>query len=140
MREQKGNMWTIDADVRVITTNGIVKSNGAAVMGKGVASQARDKYPDVDFLLGKYLKKYGNRVFVLADDLVSFPVKHNWRNPADLELIKLSAAQLVALTNKKGWEQVVVPLPGCGAGQLRWEDVKPVLEPIFDDRFILVSF
>jgi hypothetical protein len=36
-------------------------------------------------------------------------------------------------------ENVLVPRPGCGNGQLDWEDVKPILLDHFDDRFIVVT-
>lgn len=46
MRDIKGNIWTLyDSDPTCyicITTNGFVKSNGEAVMGRGTALQAMD--------------------------------------------------------------------------------------------------
>ena len=38
-----------------------------------------------------------------------------------------------------GWETVVLPRLGCGLGQLRWDDVKPILERYLDDRFIVLT-
>ena len=39
MKEITGDLWTIKADARVIPTNGTVRRDGAAVMGRGVALQ-----------------------------------------------------------------------------------------------------
>lgn len=139
MREARGDMWALPADVRAVTTNGIVKSNGAAVMGRGVALQAQAHFHGCDLVLGQLLQEGGNHVHVLCEDLVSFPVKHHWRDPADPELIRRSAHELVALTDAHGWQRVVVPRPGCGAGQLHWSEVRAIIAPIFDDRFVVVD-
>jgi hypothetical protein len=71
--------------------------------------------------------------------IVSFPVKHRWQDAADLELIKRSALELVELVDRNAWaRKIKLPRPGCGNGRLRWSDVKPVLEPLLDDRFVVV--
>ena len=72
--------------------------------------------------------------------LVSFPVKHNWFENADIKLIEQSANQLVKLADNNNWNKILIPRPGCGNGNLKWSNVKPVLETIFDDRFHIVSF
>ena len=36
-------------------------------------------------------------------------------------------------------DKVYMARPGCGNGQLKWEDVKPLIAPILDDRFIVVE-
>lgn len=154
MVEVTGNLWTFPADVRVITTNGTVKKNGECVMGRGCAFEAKRMFPEVSFILGQMLKSGGNRVHVLryADTLaqavtqeklewlVTFPVKHNWYEKADLDLIRLSTGQLFTEANCHKWKSIVLPRPGCGNGQLSWADVKPILEPILDDRFHVITF
>jgi len=62
-----------------------------------------------------------------------------WACLADPHLIEDSARQLVYLTTKKGWHKVLLPRPGCGAGEIRWEDIGPILRPILDDRFTVIS-
>ena len=44
-----GDMWRVfdEVDYFVITTNAIIKRNGAVVMGAGIAKQMRDKYPGI---------------------------------------------------------------------------------------------
>jgi hypothetical protein len=149
MKEVTGNLWTYPADVRVITTNGFVKKDGKAVMGRGCALEAAKRWPTLPYELGKNLKIVGNVPVRLRQDaagaaLYTFPVKHHWYQKADLALIKQSAKLLVdkldPLYPNDGGHVIVIPRPGCGNGQLRWEDVKPVLEPIFDDRFHIITF
>lgn len=158
MIEVRGNLWEYEADFRCITTNGFIKTNGAAVMGRGCALEATQKYPGIDEVLGFLLKEHGNHVHELswfdpqpstqqqARGLLSFPVKHNWRDKADPDLIRRSASELRKFIDDydRNFDAVntvvVVPRPGCGNGQLRWEDVKPILEPYFDDRFHVITF
>lgn len=151
MIEVRGNLWTYPADVRVITTNGFVKKNGEAVMGKGCALEAAQKWPSLPRDLGTLLKSRGNHVFLLGAPtkekpyaLYSFPVKHKWTEKADIDLIRRSANDLLEVLdplypNDEG-NVFVLPRPGCGNGQLKWEDVKPILEPILDDRFHVITF
>ena len=143
MRRVKGNIWDFynQNSIIAIPTNGTVKRNGEAVMGRGVALQARKKFPDLPEGLGACIKRYGNRVVILDGPtklrkMVSFPVKHNWWEKADLKLIEESAKQLASLCPQ---EEIYLPRVGCGNGKLDWKDVKPILEKYFDDRFIIVE-
>lgn len=55
-----------DADAICITTNGFVKRSGAAVMGAGVAKQAKERWRFIDYTLGQYINLFGNVVSVLT--------------------------------------------------------------------------
>lgn len=148
MIEVVGDLWTYPADVRVITTNGFVKSNGECVMGRGCALEAKNKQPGIALALGRLIQQHGNHVFLLNNGkpkLYSFPVKHVWHEKADPKLIERSAKELLSkvdpdFPNDEG-HVIVLPRPGCGNGQLKWEHVvKPVLAPILDDRFHVITF
>lgn len=68
-----------------------------------------------------------------------FRPKNHWRDNSLPYLIKQSAKQLLALVNAHGSKHIYLVPPGCGLGKLDWnEDVKPLLEPFFDDRFTIV--
>lgn len=159
MIEVYGDLWTYGdgVDARVITTNGYIKANGRAVMGRGCAREARDRFPALDLWLGGCLLQHGNRCFRtrIADDsgewdLVTFPVKPEfgrggvpgWGAPADLDLIRESVYQLVEMANKFEWKRVLMPRPGCGNGGLDWDVVRTMLlgTGMLDDRFEVISY
>ena len=153
MFEVKGNLWTLPADVICITTNGFVKKNGDAVMGRGCALEAVEKFPMIQKQLGHKITTYGNHVHHLISspscDLLSFPVKHNWFDKADLDLIEQSCQEIVTWvydqwdmthSGKQPIRFIAIPRPGCGNGQLEWKDVKPICEEYLDDRFGIVTF
>lgn len=190
MQEVTGDLFAVEgADAICITTNGFVKRDGAAVMGRGCAGQALKRWRGMDLLLGRRIMKEGNRVELLTKThyisgrtvidtlggisdvpyhILSFPTKRNlvtreellpyyagrtnlpyypsrdypgFMGQSDLGLIGDSASQLVKLTDEYKWESVIIPRPGCGAGGLDWVlDVRTILEPIFDDRFHIITF
>lgn len=149
--EREGDLWEIaeteDAAV-AITTNGSLKHGDHAVMGRGCALEAAERYPGIQSRLGSFLIDAGNHVCVLWDavrdggrgprTVLSFPVKHRWEEDADPVLIERSARELVNICDSLCIGKVVLPRPGCGNGRLRWEDVRKILEPILDDRFTVV--
>jgi hypothetical protein len=140
MKEAKANLWEYPAEYRVITTNGYVNKEGKAVMGRGCAKEAAKKYPKLPRWLGIVLNNHGNHVHLFPDNIITFPVKHNWWEDADIKLITQSAYDLVDLCNRIGARSVVMPRPGCGNGRLHWPKVHLVLKAILDDRFTVVSF
>ena len=137
-----GNLWDFRSAMTpvCVTTNGMTKNNGELVMGKGIALQAKQRFPDLAGSLGQAVRMYGNLVFYFPScHVISFPTKHDWRNPSDIQLIRTSAAQLVELINIYSFERVYLTQPGCGNGGLGWNLVSAVLTPILDDRFWIVT-
>lgn len=135
-----------ETNVVCVTTNGIIKKDGCAVMGAGIAKTANKRF-QVDAKLAEHLRTHGNTVCDLGEykfkqsrfHLVSFPTKEDWKDNSLPWLIEQSAKQLVDLVNAHGYQHVFLTPPGCGLGGLQWEsDVKPILEPLFDDRFTIV--
>ena len=152
MREISGDMFSPVyikfADAICVTTNGVVKKNGSAVMGAGNALQARKIFKGLDLDLGRLIKKNGNIVQIIRFEMihgkkipiVSFPVKHNWWEKADLELIRKSLDQLSAEIKFNQWKKVILPRPGCMNGKLSWlTEVKPLLELFMDDQIYVID-
>ena len=140
MIEASGDIWEhLGRAVIAVTTSGSVTRDGKAVMGRGVACQAAQRFPGLAGVLGLLLKNAGNHVHPLGEGIVSFPVEESaWACP-DLRLISRSARELRELADREGWEMVVVPRPGCGGGGLEWREVRPLLEEHFDGRFYVIS-
>ncbi|MDD2733363.1 MAG: ADP-ribose-binding protein [Desulfuromonadaceae bacterium] len=140
MLEIAGEIWAYAAtSIIVITTNGSLTPDGRAIFGRGVARQAALHSPGLAHKLGRLLNEKGNHVLDLGDGIVTFPVEETpWSLP-DPRLIARSAQELRQLTDLSGWQKIIVPRPGCGGGGLAWEDVKPLLEPWFDERFVVIS-
>lgn len=145
MLEARGDLWDFHEDgyTICITTNGFVKKNGEAVMGRGCAREATYRYDDIAELLGNWIDMRGNKICWFSDKrIISFPVKHHWKEEADIELIKASSRDLMDLLdqNPDTKTPIYLPRPGCGNGRLKWSDVKPVLAEVLDDRVIVVTW
>lgn len=151
MMEAVGDIWKWaeehSADAVCVLTNMTV-ADGKLIMGGGQARQARTKFPTLPESWGQYYENRGNLgANVVATQfqegnpywLVSFPTKVHPSEDSTLELIETSAHTLVEITDFQGWKKVVLPRPGCGLGSLVWPDVRPVIEPILDDRFIVIT-
>lgn len=126
---------------RCITTNGVIDQFNCLVMGKGVALDAKKRYPGLSAELGKFVREFGNvPKFCSNYRIISFPTKSHWRYNSDLDLIQRSAETIAALQSiyQNGRTYVVLPKVGCGNGGLDWDtQVRPLLAPIFNDHFIV---
>ncbi|NES06293.1 MAG: DUF4433 domain-containing protein [Okeania sp. SIO2F4] len=132
-----------------------VSVNCVGVMGKGLASTAKSRFPDVyvryeavckskDLQIGKpYLYKressvkeqLGDSSFFLPQDFLNneqkwfllFPTKKHWRNPSEIEDIKNGLEWLCNNYKKQGIKSLAIPALGCGLGSLDWQDVGPLM-------------
>ena len=158
MLELRGNydIFTLpqNGEAICVTTNGIVKEDGHAVMGAGIAKTANQLF-NLSERLGKYIKQYGNRAFNMGiyqrynvnnlDIPIHFtvftlPTKHHWKEDSDITLICKSCEQLVEMCNKFGITKCYLTPPGCGCGNLNYEQlVKPWISMILDDRFVVID-
>lgn len=141
MREDIGDLWTYPAQYRVVTTNGIVSERtGCLIMGAGVALEAKKRFPGLPEKLGAWVVEYGNRAFICKPEgLLTFPTKHHWHDPSDVKLIRLSALQSLAIADKYDLRSIAMTRPGCGNGGLTWDFVKPYVEDVLDDRFVVLT-
>ena len=133
------NMWDFDSEqyYRVITTNGYIKKNGKAVMGKGIALQAAERYPELPNLLAKHIKVWGNVVGVFKEyKIITFPTKNNWREKSSYELVRKSCHDLFEMCICYNISKIVMPKVGCSNGGLEWDKVRKIIYKELDDDFI----
>ena len=133
MIESSCNLWIERADYRCILTSAAV-ANGEAALETPSARTAAGRFAGLAGDLGRLLTARGNHVHVIRPGLCSFPIKQfQWSGPT-LQIIEQSARELGALV---GQAKTLLPRPGCGEGQLAWEDVAKVLSSLPDNVVIV---
>lgn len=161
------DIWSLynNGETICITTNGFVGSDGCAVMGRGTAYQATKMFPEISKQLGRLILRNGNVAQLIVPCVYSFPVKPQagicnrygsnvvphmrkrikpfeyvpgWAMMAEIGIIQASLMQLQWYHNHNHIGKIYVPKPGCGAGGLDWQKVKPWCE-MFDDWLIIVD-
>lgn len=125
-----------------------ISVNCVGIMGKGLASTAKYRFPDVyvkyqDLCKSRvikmgvpYVHKRESSIFnELADDsfglanpeqqtwFLLFPTKEHWKNKANLEGIEQGLIWLRDNYKQQGIKSLAMPALGCGLGQLEWQDV-----------------
>lgn len=144
---ERGDMWDVfgKTDLFLITTNPIRRKDGAVVMGRGIAKQAKDRFPQLPYDLGKVLED--EETFSEADVVGSigeydgqmlgfFMVKDHWREPAKYSIIDRSSNHLKAIAEFYPKLRYDLNFPGIGNGKLKREDVLPLLERLPDNVHI----
>ena len=129
----------IGAEYLCITTNGTVKKNGEANMGRGNALEASRLLPWIPEKLGNMISEHGSRVHYLGGRIFSFPVEETWVSQADIKLVEKSARQLKHLADEMKPGRIYLPVPGSGGGGLDGKKVESLLDSILDERFILIE-
>lgn len=127
MRTVYGDIWDLRKTRKIV-----IPVNLAGPMGRGLAYQAKMRYPGLEERWKKACmqqKVYPGRV-KLAGPLILFPVKYHWRDKADLELIEGSLGSLTTFDFR-----IALPQIGCGFGELDWDaEVAPLVERYLDDK------
>jgi len=119
--------------------------NCVSVMGKGIALEFKNRYPEM-------FKDYQKRCAAgevkvgfpyvwrgLNKWVLNFPTKNFWQNPSKLEWIEDGISHF--LMNYKGWGVKSLGLPklGCSNGGLNWVDVRKIIVDKMSGIDILVE-
>jgi len=150
MREVYGNLWDFHGKgySLVVPTNLGWRRDGSNVMGRGVASQAAHKFPDLPQIYGEVCQDMAARGVAeiwFYEGLIFFPTKPldekkpwlSWMGRSVAAVVEKSTMQLAAWSNPG--ERIALPLVGCGNGGLPEEVVLPILRyHLKADRFMLV--
>ena len=128
-----GDMLRAKAEALVNTVNTV------GVMGKGIALQFKEAFPQNNkFYIeackkrelepGKLLAVWDNNLVLGKKLIINFPTKTHWRQPSKYEYIESGLQALVILIEKENIQSVALPALGCGNGGLDWARVKPLIE------------
>jgi len=132
---RQGNLLHADVEALVNTVNCV------GVMGKGIALQFKQAYPD-NFRAYARACKEGNvrlgKMFVYPTGrstnprfLINFPTKQHWKSRSRLEDIQAGLRDLVEVVQHHAIQSIAVPPLGCGNGGLNWHEVFPLIEAAF---------
>lgn len=116
------------AQVQVNTVNTV------GVMGKGIALEFKNKYPEMFVAYQRVCEKNLldiGKLYLWKDSekwILLFPTKRHWRSPSKLEYIEKGLQKFVDNYERKGIESIAFPKLGCGNGNLDWADVQPIME------------
>lgn len=127
--------------------------NCVGVMGKGLAKEFKERYPECfppyKEACSKKILEPGKLIYVrtcVQPDLFSitrpaiilFPTKKHWRGNSQLRWIKAGLQNLKKTYREWGISSVAMPQLGCGLGGLKWIDVKEVIERLFEEEELYV--
>ena len=132
-----GNLLEDSAEAYVNTVNTV------GVMGKGIALQFKQAFPEVfkqyakDSKLG-HIKVCSMHVVPVEEltnpkYVINFPTKKHWRDPSQMSYIDSGLQDLVKIVTELGIPTIAIPPLGCGNGGLDWASVRFKIEQAFKD-------
>lgn len=132
----QGNLLEADAEALVNTVNCV------GVMGKGIALQFKQAFPDNFAHYAKTCKAgqmQPGRVLVFATGgmlnpkyIMNFPTKRHWKGKSRMEDIESGLVDLIAQIRRLDIRSIAVPPLGAGLGGLSWPEVKQRIESAFE--------
>ncbi|MBX2930288.1 MAG: macro domain-containing protein [Saprospiraceae bacterium] len=132
-----GNLLAAQVEALVNTVNTV------GVMGKGIALQFREQFPE-NYKQYRAAVKNGElhtgKMFVTEmqrmDQLryiINFPTKQHWKAPSQMAYIREGLHDLRRVLIEKNIRSVAIPPLGCGNGGLDWQEVRPLIEAAIGD-------
>ena len=110
--------------------------NCAGAMGKGIALQFKEKFPQM-YLEYKKLCKEGK--YSLGDTFVfdygngvvfNLGTQATWKTKANIDAIESSLNKMLVFATKNNLKAIALPKIGAGLGGLNWQDVKSTLNKV----------
>ncbi len=111
--------------------------NCAGAMGKGIALQFKNKFPQMYI---DYKKLCAEKEFHPGDvfdykyeenrHIYNLGTQLTWRTKATLENIDRSLTAMCELATNDNVKSIALPAIGAGLGGLKWEDVKTIIDEI----------
>jgi O-acetyl-ADP-ribose deacetylase (regulator of RNase III) len=129
---RSGDILKDESDALVNTVNCV------GVMGRGIALQFKDAYPENLKVYAAACKRgevKPGRMLVFETGkltppryIINFPTKRHWRGRSRLEDIESGLAALVKEIRARDIQSIAIPPLGSGLGGLDWTSVKPRIE------------
>lgn len=113
--------------------------NTVGVMGKGLALVFKKRYPEMFLCYQRACEKNQLKIGKLMlwngpdYQVLLFPTKENWRYPSQPEYIEQGLKKFRDRYIEKGITSIGFPRLGCGNGELKWEEVKSLMEKYLSD-------
>jgi O-acetyl-ADP-ribose deacetylase (regulator of RNase III) len=132
IRFAQGDILRADTEALVNTVNCV------GVMGRGIALQFKNVFPD-NFKAYEVACQLGEvqpgRMFVFDTGkltgpryIINFPTKRHWRGKSRIEDIQSGLDALVAEIRSRNIRSIAIPPLGSGLGGLDWTKVRPLIE------------
>ena len=136
---QGGNIFDSGCEVIVNPVNCV------GISGKGLALEFKKRLPSnysayrdacESGLLrpGSVYMVDVDNYYACSKSIANLATKDHWKNPSKLEWIEQGLVDLLAKLQSGGYSSVAIPALGCGCGELRWADVRKLIEATFSDR------
>lgn len=132
---EHGDLLQQDADAIVNTVNTV------GVMGKGIALQFKQKWPENYKAYVKACERHEvqpGKMFIYDAGgllrpryIINFPTKRHWREPSRMEDIDAGLLDLIRQVKELKIHSIALPPLGCGNGGLDWNEVRPRIEQAF---------
>ncbi|WP_220038671.1 macro domain-containing protein [Curtobacterium sp. MCLR17_040] len=111
--------------------------NTEGVMGKGIALQFKQAYPEMFKAYQKEAKSghlslgsmhvWESGMLEGPRYVINFPTKGHWRSRSKLSDVRAGLIDLVRVIRELNIKSIAVPPLGCGNGGLDWRDVEPII-------------
>lgn len=118
--------------------------NCVGVMGKGIALQFKQKWPEnfnaYAAACERNIVRPGKMFIYDLGELarprfiVNFPTKTHWRGDSKIEYIEKGLNDLVLQVERLGIESIALPPLGCGNGGLDWPTVRKLVLKAFEEH------
>lgn len=132
MKFVKDNLLAAPVQALVNTVNTV------GVMGKGIALQFKERFPN-NFKLYAAASKAGKlqigKMFVTKEQtlegeriIINFPTKTEWFRKSQYKYIEEGLVDLVNVIRERNIKSIAIPPLGCGNGGLKWEKVRTMMQ------------
>lgn len=107
--------------------------NTVGIMGKGIAKQFKEHYPDMFSEYRRICDAKGLSVGNLhlwrggSNWVLNFPTKTTWRQPSKIDYVESGLKKFVSTYHDLGVTSASFPPLGCGNGNLDWDVVRPMM-------------